>query len=495
MDNTLNTSKPLYGKINSLALRIFLIFHLGIDGAIILDTLKGIKSIGYTGLLLTISFISYAIACGLYRVNKDDVKVGTMLLMGFNVIYFLTMISTQRQASFAMAFPVIIFMLVYKNKKLILTQCIITAIFIGAFCFNQIKSGEMQELGVVILITGIGLTSIWIVCREIVEDNEKIQALVKDSKNKNHNLQTMIDELFNVSQVVKNNTLELNDTVEQFNETTRAATLSIEGMAHGATETSKEIEKEMELINSIKQKMAHMSQATNKASECSAEVKEAITEGLVIVADLLDKSEEITNKNNEVSISMRELTAQSANISTITNVITDIAEQTNLLALNAAIEAARVGEQGRGFAVVADEIKQLAEQSKKNANDIDVIIKKVENETKISTHKVQELLNGTVQQQELVNSTSSIFNRIKEHIDIVQDEVKEVTIQAKDVLGDSQGIYDSVISVYDIATKTMISSNETLDAFSENVKQLKVLNTSSQAISETIGEMDKYFNE
>ena len=305
----------------------------------------------------------------------------------------------------------------------------------------------------------------------------------------------MIDELFNVSQVVKNNTLELNDTVEQFNETTRAATLSIEGMAHGATETSKEIEKEMELINSIKQKMAHMSQATNKASECSAEVKEAITEGLVIVAELLDKSEEITNKNNEVSSSMRELTAQSANISTITNVITDIAEQTNLLALNAAIEAARVGEQGRGFAVVADEIKQLAEQSKKNANDIDVIIKKVENETKISTHKVQELLNGTVQQQELVNSTSSIFNRIKEHIDIVQDEVKEVTIQAKDVLGDSQGIYDSVISVYDIATKTMISSNETLDAFSENVKQLKVLNTSSQAISETIGEMDKYFNE
>jgi methyl-accepting chemotaxis protein len=256
---------------------------------------------------------------------------------------------------------------------------------------------------------------------------EKLHSTIKTTQSEAKNLSSTSSALFELSSVLSHSsetTLAESISVlrqsKDTSENVHGIASEAERASSGAAELSATAEQMGSNMKTVIKAVEEMNDSFNKINANTRESK-------TIAGRAVERASAAIDAMDALDASMGE-------IGQFTNIIKSVAKKTNLLALNASVEAARAGEAGKSFSVVASEVKNLANQSASNANDITQRIENIQAKTADAVSVIREISNVIKKMGELANSISESVERQVKVSDDLANRAKQTNVGAQHVV-------------------------------------------------------------
>ncbi|WP_258100647.1 methyl-accepting chemotaxis protein [Marinoscillum pacificum] len=307
------------------------------------------------------------------------------------------------------------------------------------------------------------------------------------------NLSALVNSITQYSESIEEQMIVMKVSGQEMETSTKEIATSIGEMSHGAQTQVQKVDESSNLIELILTSSGNMSDKSHSINEAANKSVDNCIKGTNIINDVVFKISEINSMSSETIQSMNILSQRSAEISRVLGMITEISAQTNLLALNAAIEAANAGEYGRGFSVVAEEIRKLAEDSKRSANEIQLLVDSVQKDTQQAvsiTERMNENISFSVSASK---EASQVFEEMAVASNQTLEQSKSILDAAKsqnDYVSQMVGITESIVVVAEetaAGTEQIASSATELSAGMENyMKMAATLTNIAEGLSNAV---------
>jgi methyl-accepting chemotaxis protein len=294
-------------------------------------------------------------------------------------------------------------------------------------------------------------------------------------------LEKMAHNMQGTSVKISGKSEELNVASTELLEGSNQIALTMEEMATGA-ETQATLS--TDLAENMRQFSGLIEEANSKGKELTRlndEVTQYTESGYQLMQQSVTGMNDIHKVVTRSVTEVKDLAEQTRQVSSLVTLIRSIADQTNLLALNAAIEAARAGEQGKGFAVVASEVRKLAEEVSKSVDEIQEIVGKVDNNSRIVVDTLEEGLQVVTTGQENVKNTGHTFKEISQLIEGMNKKITDLSQQLNMVVTKQDSMNKSIEEIAAIAE--------------ENAAGIEEVSASSQQMTGSTEEMNQWVKE
>jgi len=313
-------------------------------------------------------------------------------------------------------------------------------------------------------------------------DNEAMETVGEELNVALDALEETIADVEAFAEEVARSSDTVRHNADQVSEASRQVSQSVGEIFDGASEQSERLQDiagEMETLSASAQQVASSAQEVATTSREAAEVGET---GRRAAEDAITEMNAIEEETERTRRAINDLAADVEEIGEIVDLITQIVDQTNMLAINASIEAAHSGG-GEGFAVVADEIKQLAEETKDAAGDIEARIEAIQDqagETVATMESTSERMSegvGTV--TEAVESLETIVEHAEEadrgiqEIDDATEEQAETAQEVMTMVDDLAAISQQTTREADTVASAADEQTDSIAEVSESAAELR----------------------
>jgi len=293
------------------------------------------------------------------------------------------------------------------------------------------------------------------------------------------------DEIASIGEALSNMATKLREVIQQIHEQARDLSESSDSLSGVSIDLSNGTRQAADQADSVAAATEEMSSNMNSVAAASEQastnvhlVADAIEEILTSVeqeARQTAEAQEITRHAVTLAASSSEkvdaLGVAAAEISKVTEVITEISEQTNLLALNATIEAARAGEAGKGFAVVANEIKELAKQTAEATREI--------------KNKIASIQGSTNETVEEIRQISSVIGEVDAIVSEITMAVQEQSATSGEISQNVTQAAEGIAEVNENVAQSSVVSSEIAQNIAETSSVVSRLSGSGEEIKNT----------
>ena len=309
---------------------------------------------------------------------------------------------------------------------------------------------------------------------------------------KNAKMQTMLDDVIGVATEVRKGTESAMDIVNDLNGSSEVVNGAMKNISESTLSTAENIQTQTTMTANIQQSIEETLTSSETMVEIAKQSGQINRQSMDVMNRLKEQSQVISNTNQDVAKAMEALQAKTEEVRNIADTILGISSQTNLLALNASIESARAGEAGRGFAVVADEIRQLAERTKQETEEISKISDDLTENATRAANAVSQSVSATDAQDVMITEASESFEAMNDNVTELITHIENIDDRLSRLSEANNQIVDNITNLSATTEEVTASSNQAAELSNANMENAESAKNQLTGVLDVSHQLDKY---